>query len=76
MVTGHDFRAAQCEDHNGFPLDGVSYQWKPYYGRKYGEIYILVCILIMCIWMVTKDGPQLHLKKPSISGFYDNIWLN
>ena len=28
--------------HNGTPLDGVSYQWKPYYGRKYGEIYILV----------------------------------
>ena len=42
MVTGRDFRAAQCEDHNGTPLDGVSYQWKPYYGRKYGEIYIFL----------------------------------
>ena len=42
MVTGRDFRVAQCEDHNGTPLDGVYYQWKPYYGRKYGEIYILV----------------------------------
>ena len=50
MVTGRDFWAAQCEDHNGTPLDGVSYQWKPYYGRKYGEIYILISVLIMWIW--------------------------
>ena len=50
MVTGHDFRAAQCEDHNGTPLDGVSYQWKPYYGRKYVEIYILFSVVIMWIW--------------------------
>ena len=42
MVTGRDFREAQCEDHNGTPLDGAYYQWKPYYGRKYEEIYILV----------------------------------
>ena len=42
MVNAPDFRAAQCEDHNGTPLDGVSYQWKPYFGRKYIEIYILV----------------------------------
>ena len=40
MVTGRDFRAAQCGDHNGTPLDGVSYQWKPYYGRKYIERFI------------------------------------
>ncbi|XP_053376969.1 papilin-like [Mercenaria mercenaria] len=31
-----DFRAEQCQKYNSQPLDGVLYNWRPYYGRWTG----------------------------------------